>query len=107
MVIPRLLSGAHPRWRGEHAEVSQVSSAATGSSPLARGALAELGYLQYGEGLIPAGAGSTHPSVLLTIKELAHPRWRGEHPKIQELTDRANGSSPLARGAHRSLPSWK
>ena len=51
--------GAHPRRRGEHALTMGNNFRAGGSSPQARGAHPPGGLHRRGEGLIPAGAGST------------------------------------------------
>ena len=69
----------HPRSRGEHLDAIASKIAATGSSPLARGARNDSGVIRLSCRIIPARAGST--SV-------------GEAP-----ADTAHGSSPLARGA--------
>ena len=75
----RLLQGAHPRSRGEHAHRRAPLHVVSGSSPLARGTPMRLRRLRAWMGLIPARAGNT------VIKEAgidvnrAHPRSRGEH----------------------------
>ena len=90
---------AHPRWRGEHMSFSYPISYASGSSPLARGALVENEYWDKRTGLIPAGAGSTDPHQNTLPRGGAHPRWRGEHIGCEALNRSRIGSSPLARGA--------
>ena len=50
---------AHPRSRGEHQSAAQMVATVRGSSPLARGTLAELMRWAPDEGLIPARAGNT------------------------------------------------
>ena len=91
---------AHPRWRGEHNGLVQVSELLSGSSPLARGA--PVRSLRHPEGnrLIPAGAGSTGAVAQGVQVSAAHPRWRGEHCLRASAWVRRIGSSPLARGAH-------
>ena len=71
-----------------------------GSSPLARGAPAQLKAAYREDGLIPAGAGSTCLVSMGRRCGAAHPRWRGEHVITTLTRRRWNGSSPLARGAH-------
>ena len=93
-------SSAHPRWRGEHAAAYANAPGASGSSPLARGAL-ELLYLANEDlRLIPAGAGSTDTWLSGQTVAAAHPRWRGEHKTEKGREIWQSGSSPLARGAH-------
>ncbi len=105
------LHPVHPRWRGEHSCCFLLSSNARGSSPLARGAHSKSGALRRAGRFIPAGAGSTHCGHPPRFGNSVHPRWRGEH-----LTDilnflAFNGSSPLARGALRTImiqhASWR
>ena len=50
---------AHPRWRGEHPNQNDPTKIDYGSSPLARGARAGMGWSLVVFRLIPAGAGST------------------------------------------------
>ena len=50
-------------------------------------------------GLIPAGAGSTTPTLGSIGGGWAHPRWRGEHAPGRQAKVYLLGSSPLARGA--------
>ena len=50
---------AHPRSRGEHLGSALVVLALYGSSPLARGPLWLTVFQAFGEGLIPARAGTT------------------------------------------------
>ena len=90
---------AHPRWRGEHFGAAGLLQAATGSSPLARGAPGQDESTKPPTRLIPAGAGSTGVCRGMSSSVRAHPRWRGEHfEKPRDLQD-FKGSSPLARGA--------
>ena len=92
---------AHPRSRGEH-DVRQSSFAfVPGSSPLARGALAQGARRVRVSGLIPARAGSTRPPSHRPARTRAHPRSRGEHTYDPVADEDRVGSSPLARGAHR------
>ena len=57
--LPIYKYGAHPRWRGADSSASIGSSAAAGSSPLARGGLGRLHGRRLLQRLIPAGAGRT------------------------------------------------
>ena len=81
-----------------------------GSSPLARGALSPEGHGRGLGGLIPARAGSTHPTPAPRTCHGAHPRSRGEHEGGREGQQLGGGSSPLARGAlslmRVTTPSW-
>ena len=90
--------GAHPRSRGENAEVMIGFIVRSGSSPLTRGKLAR----QLREGmtarLIPAHAGKTVHSWGPSFRCAAHPRSRGENAQAQKRVIIKNGSSPLTRG---------
>ena len=70
-----------------------------GSSPQARGAQPPLRGAARLAGLIPASAGSTFAAAQFEAVCLAHPRKRGEHRHPQARPQRAQGSSPQARGA--------
>ena len=90
--------GVYPRRRGEHDSYPPFPFRPAGSSPQARGTLAELleghGCLRF----IPAGAGNTTRSNRCKWKLTVHPRRRGEHDC--SVFDRYvfAGSSPQARG---------
>ena len=75
--------------------------AASGSSPLTRGALQLVRQLRGLLGLIPAYAGSTPKIHRVGTDVAAHPRLRGEHMDVQRCLRKRNGSSPLTRGALR------
>jgi len=112
---------AHPRSRGEHDLVTHGSPGHAGSSPLARGAHAQLrntttslGLIPARAGaprrlpgrgrarrLIPARAGSTASRTGCSWWRTAHPRSRGEHSGVAARRQSHMGSSPLARGAPR------
>ncbi len=69
----------YPRWRGELNIGNGFAAAASGLSPLARGALREE-YLQHPqERFIPAGAGNTKKQKNGKRHLKVYPRWRGEH----------------------------
>ncbi len=88
----------HPRWRGEHFAGASAVASTGGSSPLARGTLLVVGQPPVGGRFIPAGAGNTRPSRTLSGVSAVHPRWRGEHSRLNNIEGAVNGSSPLARG---------
>ena len=89
---------AHPRSRGEHADIAFMREKAAGSSPLARGTPAGIRKDPPTYGLIPARAGNTGMFILASFASTAHPRSRGEHPIVTPESNSARGSSPLARG---------
>ena len=119
--------GDHPRSRGVYGRSSIFRTAATGSSPLARGLLDAVAASIPGYGIIPARAGFTGrfsaplttPRIIparagftaerlpLTTLTEDHPRSRGVYlPRGWEWF-RRTGSSPLARGlrsASRTRP---
>ena len=90
---------AHPRLRGEHSACSRIVRNSAGSSPLTRGALARCSPRRCRGRLIPAYAGSTTWSGMISSSVRAHPRLRGEHEGSIRQYLRAGGSSPLTRGA--------
>ena len=69
-----------------------------GSSPLARGTLANISNVLLSAGLIPARAGNTEKISDVDLTNWAHPRSRGEHGGVSETEFLGEGSSPLARG---------
>ena len=76
-----------------------------GSSPLARGTLAQVRPIAAAIGLIPARAGNTWHRLHLQRAPTAHPRSRGEHLHLRRNRMTIQGSSPLARGTpFRKLP---
>ena len=89
---------AHPRSRGEHQLLRRADSPSLGSSPLARGTRLLVMVTFRVRGLIPARAGNTTMSKLNYHAQTAHPRSRGEHPRILRRARPCWGSSPLARG---------
>ena len=89
----------HPRTRGEHRGLATIRAPRPGSSPHARGALAQARPLVYEGGIIPACAGSTPRSCSRCGASRDHPRMRGEHYRHQRVVVRIAGSSPHARGA--------
>ena len=99
---PNCRTGAHPRVRGEHVVQDNGRPGQLGSSPRPRGARKEMPGGCFGEGLIPASAGSTADGYVAVGLGGAHPRVRGEHRSVPEQRSRSRGSSPRPRGAHRS-----
>ena len=88
----------HPRSRGVYAYVVALPSARGGSSPLARGLHRQhLGDERLG-GIIPARAGFTPTAHQADGAGRDHPRSRGVYVEVINLTEREDGSSPLARG---------
>ena len=49
----------------------------------------------------PAGAGNTMSSPTWLTPQSVYPRWRGEHPRRDDMTVNNDGLSPLARGTPR------
>ena len=93
----------HPRSRGVYGWCSSSHCALSGSSPLARGLLGDVGHFVAGQGIIPARAGFTCVSSPSTRRRTDHPRSRGVYPTADELNKGIHGSSPLARGLPYSL----
>ena len=89
----------HPRVRGEHGAPWNRCPTPPGSSPRARGALAEPGCGTNLEGIIPACAGSTPTRRGACGGGWDHPRVRGEHIGGFLEPLKGAGSSPRARGA--------
>ena len=89
---------AHPRSRGEHAPWTAKSLSGRGSSPLARGTPGTTRHQAVVVRLIPARAGNTFKSTSCAHLPAAHPRSRGEHPRVSGRMIERSGSSPLARG---------
>ena len=102
MGVPlRVLVTDHPPAHGEHFLDEARDLIATGSSPRARGALAEPGCGTNLEGIIPACAGSTYESLQSPTSSRDHPRVRGEHGAPWNRCPTPPGSSPRARGARQ------
>ena len=88
----------HPRSRGVYAVVGGVYGPAAGSSPLARGLLAQKGGLPPVGGIIPARAGFTLGRQAGPAGRPDHPRSRGVYVPARLAPYVVGGSSPLARG---------
>ena len=94
-----MLTGAHPRKRGEHLQPALNKAHKTGSSPQARGALLVPGLLFGVQGLIPASAGSTRTKVTMVEPGRAHPRKRGEHSSLIVWQWKPMGLIPASAGS--------
>ena len=92
----------HPRMRGEHAMFLNPSAMVSGSSPHARGTQRRVPEHQCRYGIIPACAGNTNLDVNFDVIGGDHPRMRGEHHGLIERDVENAGSSPHARGTHRT-----
>ena len=90
--------GDHPRSRGVYTRISPARPSGEGSSPLARGLLRHGWPFQVEVRIIPARAGFTLWEKTRVSGHTDHPRSRGVYPTTRDVVDRADGSSPLARG---------
>ena len=88
----------HPRSRGVYMNMSILSCAISGSSPLARGLPTRLLLTPARLRIIPARAGFTQSSTRTSPRTPDHPRSRGVYYGEGFLQERLSGSSPLARG---------
>ena len=91
----------HPRMCGEHPSYMSRGRYEVGSSPHVRGAHHVDADGDTIDGIIPACAGSTETSTILTLPAGDHPRMCGEHLPRFAVKRLAQGSSPHVRGAHR------
>ena len=96
-------SRAHPRSRGENAELMDRYTVQRGSSPLTRGKPKPMDRRPPSVGLIPAHAGKTEARRSARIRVRAHPRSRGENHRLTSGLEDAGGSSPLTRGKRPGL----
>ena len=104
-----LITGAHPRSRGENWWMPVARGLRAGSSPLTRGKHGGPTRRVTADRLIPAHAGKTVTPSDPPVAWKAHPRSRGENARPVRPRDMARGSSPLTRGKRqlhylRSLP---
>ena len=88
----------HPRSRGVYSSQVTPPSMERGSSPLARGLLADRVAGVSAGGIIPARAGFTWPPPRLPRRSWDHPRSRGVYRSPLIAFRAVRGSSPLARG---------
>ena len=91
---------AHPRSRGENHHDCDCEIVPAGSSPLTRGKPGLVIMLGWLVGLIPAHAGKTPDDTSIRTCVPAHPRSRGENPRLVSRSRIHRGSSPLTRGKH-------
>ena len=77
--VAYLVTGDHPRIRGEHAEASHAYNHGLGSSPHTRGAPVTTQISLKWLRIIPAYAGSTDSIYKAHWLMTDHPRIRGEH----------------------------
>ena len=91
----------HPRIRGEHLNWTSTFGPPPGSSPHTRGALWALHSDAVESGIIPAYAGSTRAPRRDRRSARDHPRIRGEHNGLPNLSVNCWGSSPHTRGARQ------
>ena len=92
----------HPRSRGVYDLGLRAGDAPAGSSPLARG-LRQDGLARHGSpGIIPARAGFTRGPRRAGRRNRDHPRSRGVYAAVVCVLILAIGSSPLARGLHKT-----
>ena len=92
----------HPRIRGEHRKMRAMAGNLKGSSPHTRGAHVVILWVEVGERIIPAYAGSTKTGRPGERRRRDHPRIRGEHADQVAKTKFGRGSSPHTRGARSS-----
>ena len=91
---------AHPRVCGENVWAPQAGDPDEGSSPRVRGKPHRLGPHARPRGLIPACAGKTAGTIVVTHPTGAHPRVCGENRGERFADCRRDGSSPRVRGKH-------
>ena len=66
-----------------------------------RGTLVQSVDAERGDGIIPAYAGNTSPSIRQAATRRDHPRVCGEHIEYKVEGANSQGSSPRMRGTHR------
>ena len=93
----------HPRSRGVYPRRLGSIMRACGSSPLARGLLANIDMMIVEDRIIPARAGFTLAVFVTSWAREDHPRSRGVYRRRRPRVPALQGSSPLARGLH---PRW-
>ena len=93
-----LVSGAHPRSRGENTCQAGLPQNSRGSSPLTRGKPSLPIVTPTRPRLIPAHAGKTRSRAASARQSAAHPRSRGENSSSRSSRPSLTGSSPLTRG---------
>ena len=96
----------HPRSRGVYGNLRAGMEARGGSSPLARGLLAESVQGGAADRIIPARAGFTCPRDGFPCRGRDHPRSRGVYGARDDGGRPGEGSSPLARGLRVVTGLW-
>ena len=91
-------STVHPRLRGEHGIMLEISDYFSGSSPPTRGTPAPWRLLPGIGRFIPAYAGNTPLPGERPALPPVHPRLRGEHYIRRNEIRNSSGSSPPTRG---------
>ena len=94
----------HPRSRGVYVPSAGVARAVGGSSPLARGLLAQATQASAEIRIIPARAGFTAGEEGRLVLAWDHPRSRGVYRVSYSPMHCQSGSSPLARGLPLASP---
>ena len=94
----------HPRGCGEHVYRVGSSMSKLGSSPRMRGARRYLRSICLTVRIIPADAGSTRSSIVISVGSGDHPRGCGEHWTVATIGHSVKGSSPRMRGARYQRP---
>ena len=89
---------AHPRSRGENSWDATQQVQGSGASPLTRGKPKPTSARSPRTGRIPAHAGKTAPTSKSSTQHRAHPRSRGENPRLVPVSRCTDGASPLTRG---------
>ena len=92
----------HPRLRGEQDSAAAIMRTALGSPPLARGTGGSYLLLFGSQGITPACAGNSYPSLKCGYAHWDHPRLRGEQLSRGLSEPQGRGSPPLARGTGRT-----
>ena len=92
------IAADHPRSRGVYTSRPGIMLPGVGSSPLARGLLAQFDLSIDSLGIIPARAGFTQWCFSSTAIRADHPRSRGVYMLRGRQPLTVLGSSPLARG---------
>ncbi len=98
-----VLFPVHPRMHGDHRSRTTARTAATGSSPHARGPLKQYSSPFYRTRFIPACTGTTRFSNVSPGTGTVHPRMHGDHVEDTGTVASAAGSSPHARGPRSGL----
>ena len=95
----------HPRARGEHKFCKAKPHCPAGSSPRTRGTLIISPVDNFLSRFIPAHAGNTCAAMYSLVAMSVHPRARGEHYLVAQVTGLDVGSSPRTRGTRQARPS--